>query len=57
MSEIVCRPGSDDSMPAFVSAGPGLDTRRDRKFLLILGARRGGDVQFIIARLYVKDLD
>ena len=41
------RAGSDGSMSASGSAGPGFN----------LGARRGGDVHFLIARLYITGLD
>ena len=52
--------GSDGSMSASGSAGPGFDPRRGSKFHLKIfnpGARRGGDVHFLIARLYITGLD
>ena len=39
------RAGSDDSLPASGSVDPGFDPRR--------GARKGGDVYFLIARLHI----
>ena len=56
------RAGSDGSMSASGSAGPGFDPRRGRvvNFHLKIfnsGARRGGDVHFLIARLYITVLD
>ena len=56
----VSRAGSDGSMFASGSAGPGFDPRRGSKFYLKifnLGARRGGDIHFLIARLYITCLD
>ena len=55
----VCHARSDDSMSDSGSASPEFDTRRGRKSLmrfLNLGARRSGDVQFIIATFYMKRL-
>ena len=40
--------GSDGSMSASGSAGPGFDPRR---------GSRGGDVHFLITRLYITGLD
>ena len=54
------RAGSDGSMSASGSAGPGFDPWRGNKFsfeIFNLGARRGGDVHFLIARLYITGLD
>ena len=54
------RVGSDGSMSASGSAGPGFDPRRGSNFNLKfpnLGARRGGDVHFVISRLYIAGLD
>ena len=54
---LACLAGSDGSMFASGSAGPGLDPRRGSKFsfeIFNLGARRGGDVHFLIARLNSK---
>ena len=54
------RAGSDGSMSASGSAGPGFDPRWGSKFSfenIHLGARRGGDVHFLIARLYITGLD
>ena len=56
----VGRAGSDGSTSATSSAGPGFDPRQGRKFsfeTFNLGARRGGDVHFLIARLYITGLD
>ena len=50
-----CRAGSDGSMSASGSAGPGFDPWRGSKFSF--GARRGGDVHFLITRLYITGLD
>ena len=50
------RTSSDGSMPASGSAGPGFDPRRGIKFSFENfqpRARRGGDVHFLIARLYI----
>ena len=52
--------GSDGSMSASGSAGPGFDPQHSSNFhlkIFNLGARRGGDVHFRIARLYITDLD
>ena len=38
---------------ASASVGPGFDIRRGQK----LTARMGGDIQLLIARLNIKDLD
>ena len=62
---IARRAGSDSSMSASGSAGPGFYPRRGSKFsfenfhlkIFNLGARRGGDVHFLIARLYITCLD
>ena len=54
------RAGSDGSMCASGSAGLGFDPRQVSKFYLKifnLGARRGGDIHFLIARLYIAVLD
>ena len=54
------RAGSDGSMSASGSAGPGFDPRRGSKFnlkIFNLGARRGGYVHFLIGRLYITVLD
>ena len=50
--------GSDDSKSASGSAGPipGEDVNIHLK-IFNLGARRGGDVHFLIARLYITGLD
>ena len=48
------------SMSASGSAGPGFDTGGVVNFnfkIFNLGARRGGDVHFLIARLYIPVLD
>ena len=50
-----CRAGSDDSMSAFGSIPDGVVNFHLKIFNL--GARRGGDVHFLIARLYITDLD
>ena len=50
---------SDGSMSASGSVGPGFDPGGVVNFNLKffnLGARRGGDVHFIIARLYITVL-
>ena len=49
-------------MPTSDTAGPAFDIRRGRKlyyenFELRVGARKGGDVQLLIAGLCIKDLD
>ena len=47
-------------MSASGSEGPGFDPRQGSKFILKiinLGTRRGGDVQFLIARLFITVLD
>ena len=52
--------GSDGSMSASGSAGPGSIPGRVVNFhfkIFNLGARRGGDVHFLIARLYITVLD
>ena len=54
------RAGSDGSMSASGSAGPGFDPGGVVNFNLKnfnLRARRGGDVHFLIARLYITVLD
>ena len=54
------RIGSDGSMSASGSAVPGFNPRRGGNFnlkIFNLGARKGGDVHYIIARLYIKGLD
>ena len=54
------RAGSDGSMSASGSAGPGIDPRRGSNFSFENfqpGARRGGDVHFLIARLHFTVLD
>ena len=54
------RAGSDGSMFASGSVGPGFDPRRGSKFSFENfepRARRGGDVHFLIARLYITGLD
>ena len=52
---------SDGSMSASGSAGPGFNPRRGFENFNLkifnLGARRGGDVHFLIARLYITVLD
>ena len=49
------RAGSDGSMSASGSAGPGFDPRRGSKFSFEM--EMGGDVHFLIARLYITGLD
>ena len=52
--------GSDGSMSASGSAGPGFDPKGVVNFhlkLFNLGARSGGDVHFLFARLYITVLD
>ena len=49
------RAGSDGSMSASGSVGPGFDPGGVKIFNL--GARRGGDVHSLIARLYITGLD
>ena len=54
------RTGSDGSMSASGSAGPGFDSGGIVNFhlkIFNLGARGGGDVHFLIARLYITGLD
>ena len=54
------RAGSDGSMSASGSVGPGFDPRVVVNFnlkIFNLGSRRGGDVHFLIARLYITVLD
>ena len=54
------RAGSDGSMSASGSAGPGFDPGGVVNFhlkIFNLVARRGGDVHFLIARLYITGLD
>ena len=55
----VRRVGSDSSMSAYGSASPGFNPRRGNFQMKIfnLGARRGRDVHFLIARLYNTSLD
>ena len=51
--------GSDGSMSTSGSADPGFDPRRVVNFhlkIFNLVARRGGDVHFLIARLYIQTL-
>ena len=55
-----CRTGSDGSMYASGSAGPEFNPGGVVNFnfkIFNLGARRGGDVHFLIARLYITILD
>ena len=47
------RAGSDGSMSASGSAGPGFDFHLK---IFNLGTRRAGDVHFLIARLYITVL-
>ena len=50
----------EGSMSASGSAGPGFDPRRGSKFSFESfqpRGRRGGDVHFLIARLYITGLD
>ena len=52
--------GSDGSMSASDSAGPGSIPSGVVNFnlkIFSLGARRGGDVHFLIARLHITGLD
>ena len=54
------RTGSDGIMSASGPAGLEFDPRRVENFCLKifnLEATRGGDVHFLIARLYITDLD
>ena len=55
-----CHADSDGRISASTSAGPGFNPQRvvnlDLK-IFNLGARRGGDVHFLIARLYITGLD
>ena len=54
------RAGSDGSMSASGSAGPGFDPRLGSKFSFENfqpWGRRGGVVHFLIARLYITGLD
>ena len=54
------RSGSDGSMSASGSAGPGFDSGGVVNFhlkIFKLGDRRSGDVHFLIARLYIRGLD
>ena len=54
------RAGSDGTMSASGSEGSGFDPSGVINFYLKtfnLGARRGGDVHFLIARLNIADLD
>ena len=51
---------SDGSMSASDSAGLGFGPRQGSKFsfeIFKLGARRGGDVHFLITGLYITVLD
>ena len=50
------RAGCDGSMSTSGSAGPVFDPRRGSKFSN-LRARSGGDVYFLIAKLYITGLD
>ena len=56
--KIARRAGSDGSMSASGSAGsiPGGVVNIHLK-IFNLGARRGGDVHFLVARLYITGLD
>ena len=57
---IARRVGSDGSMSASCSAGPGFDPGGVVNFhlrIFNLEIRRGGDVHFLIARLYITWLD
>ena len=55
---VACRAGSDGSMSASGSAGPEFDPRRGSKFSVEnFQSRRGGDVHFLIVRLYITILD
>ena len=56
MKEVARRAGSDGNMSASGSAGPGWLVNFHLK-IFSLGARRGGDVHFLIARLYIAGLD
>ena len=52
--------GSDGSMSASGSADPGFDPGGVVNFhfkIFNLGARKGGDVHFLIARLYITGLN
>ena len=54
------RAGSDGSISASGSAGPGFNPGGVVNFnlkIFNLGARRGADVHFLIARLYIAVLD
>ena len=54
------RAGSDGSMSASGSAGPGFDPGGVANFhlkIFNLGAVRDGDLHFLIARLYITVLD
>ena len=58
--DLVRRAGSDGSTSASCSAGLGFDPGEVVNFYLKmfnLGARRGGDVHFLIARLHISSLD
>ena len=58
---IAHRAGSDGSMSASCSAGPGFDPWHPgvnfHLKIFNFGARRGGDVHFLIATLYITGLD
>ena len=54
------RAGSDGSMSASGSTGPGIDSGGVVNFhlkIFNLGARRDGDLHFLIARFYIIVLD
>ena len=58
--EIYRRAGSDGSMSVSGSAGPEFNPRQGTNFnlkIFNLGARRGGDVHFLIVRLYITGLN
>ena len=56
-TEIARRAGSDGSMSASGSGGLGFDPRRGNKFSFENLQPLGGDVHFLIARLYITGLD
>ena len=51
------RARSDGSMSASGSAGPGFNPRLGNLKIFNFGTRGGGDVHFLIARLYITSLD
>ena len=58
--KIARRAGSDGSMSASGSAGPGFNPGgvvNSNLKIFNLGARRSGDVHFLIARVYITVLD